>query len=104
MENVNEKIKYESAKNRVKKIKEFYIHLLVYLVINIFLLVVRYQNLEATASFFEWKNFTTLFFWGIGLFAHAASVFGPDLLLGKNWEERKIREFMDKEKNNNWEK
>ena len=39
-----------------------------------------------------------LFFWGIGLVAHGLSVFVPQFVLGKDWEERKIRELMEKNK------
>lgn len=93
-----EQIKYENAIKRIKKIKGFYIHLLVYVVINIMIIVVNIQNLETGESYFQFKNFFTAFFWGIGIISHALSVFGPDLFLGKDWEEKKIKELMDKEK------
>ena len=35
--------------------------------------------------------------WGIGLALHAFSIFGLPLILGKNWEEKKLLEFMDEE-------
>lgn len=93
-----EQIKYENAIKRIKKIKGFYIHLLVYVVINIMIIVVNIQNLETGESYFQFKNFFTAFFWGIGIISHALSVFGPDLFLGNDWEEKKIKELMDKEK------
>lgn len=93
-----EQIKYENAIKRIKKIKGFYTHLLVYIVINIMIIVVNIQNLETGESYFQFKNFFTAFFWGIGIVSHALSVFGPDLFLGNDWEEKKIKELMDKEK------
>ncbi|MFO7672609.1 MAG: 2TM domain-containing protein [Lutibacter sp.] len=36
----------------------------------------------------------------MGLVFHALGAFNHNLLFGKNWEDRKIKEFMDKEKNN----
>ena len=93
-----EQIKYENAIKRIKKIKGFYTHLLVYIVINIMIVVVNIQNLETGESYFQFKNFFTAFFWGIGIVSHALSVFGPDLFLGNDWEEKKIKELMDKEK------
>jgi hypothetical protein len=45
----------------------------------------------------------TAFFWGIGLVAHGFSVFVPQWFLGNDWEERKIKEIMEKEKQNKWE-
>jgi hypothetical protein len=34
--------------------------------------------------------------WGIGLAAHAVVTYGSFSVLGDEWEERKIREIMDK--------
>jgi hypothetical protein len=36
--------------------------------------------------------------WGIGVTAHGFSVYGIIGLFGKEWEEKKIREIMEKEK------
>lgn len=102
MENQNE-IRYQEAAKRVKRIKGFYTHAFVYLVINIMIIVVNVQKLEPGESYFQLRNFSTALFWGIGLLAHAISVFMPGILLGKDWENRKIRELMDKEKNSKWE-
>ena len=100
MENIDE-IKYQEAVKRVKRIKGFYSHAAVYVVVNVILLVVNTQN--SSEGFFHWKNFTTAFFWGIGLTAHGFSVFVPTMILGKDWEAKKIKELMEKEKNNKWE-
>jgi len=91
-------IKYLEAKKRVKKLKGFYIHLTIYILVNLLIVFINIQNLKPGESYFKFENFVTLFFWGIGLLAHGLSVFVPQFVLGKNWEERKIRELMDKEK------
>jgi uncharacterized integral membrane protein len=93
-----EQIQYDKAIKRVKKIKGFYRHLMVYIVINIMLIIVNIQNLDKGESYFQFKNFMTAFFWGIGLVAHGLSVFGPQILFSKEWEERKIKEFMEKDR------
>lgn len=98
-----EQEKYERAAKRVKRIKGFYSHLVVYVVINIMIVIINIQNLDTGENYFEWQNFTTLGFWGIGLLIHGVTVFMPDFILGKNWEERKIKEYMEKERNNTWE-
>lgn len=100
--NAQEEIKYQEALKRVKKIKGFYSHLFVYIVVNIMIIVVNIQNLSPGESYFQYKNFFTAFFWGIGLVAHGFSVFVPQWFLGNNWEERKIRELMEKDKKK-WE-
>lgn len=93
---------YARAKKRVKKMKGFYSHVLVFVVINIMIVIINIQDLEPGESYFQYKNFFTLFFWGIGLAIHGLSVFLPDIILGENWEERKIKEYMDNEKKH-WE-
>ena len=98
-----DEIKYQEALKRVKKIKGFQSHLLVYLVVNTMLVVLQYNNLDAGENFWSWRTFNMAFFWGTGVLAHALSVFIPTILVGKNWEERKIKELMEKEKQNKWE-
>lgn len=101
--NYFEQDRYERAKKRVTRIRGFYTHLLIYLVINLMVVIINIQQLTPGESYFKWENFLTLFFWGIGLFAHALSVFMPSLILGKNWEERKIKELMEQERKTKWE-
>lgn len=96
-------LQYKNAQKRVKDIKGFYVHLLVYLFINIAIFIVSTRDEGFINGLANIWNYSTAFFWGIGLFAHWASVFGPNVLLGKDWEERKIKELMDKEKKKTWE-
>ncbi|SHF74639.1 2TM domain-containing protein [Flavobacterium segetis] len=98
-----EQLKYENATKRVKKIKGFYSHVLVYIVINIMIFIVNVQSLDKGESYVSFKNFSTAFFWGIGLAAHGLSVFGPNFVLGQNWEEKKIKELMEKERLSKYE-
>ena len=98
-----EEVKYMEAVERVKKLKGFYIHAAVYVLVNIMIMIINIQNLETGESYFKLENFFTAFFWGIGLLAHALSVFLPGIILGDNWEQRKINELMEKDKQNKWE-
>ena len=91
-------IKYLEAKKRVKQLKGFYIHLTIYVLVNLLIVFINIQNLKPGESYFKFENFITLFFWGIGLLAHAVSVFSPVHLFGKDWEERKTKELMEKYK------
>ena len=106
MKNINltqDEIKYQQALKRVKKIKGFYTHLMVYVVINIGILIANYPHNEHDEIFWRWQTFSTALFWGIGLAAHGLSVFLPSFMMGKDWEERKINELMEKERQNKWE-
>lgn len=101
--NFTEEQKYLNAKRKVKKIKGFYVHFTVYLIVNIFLIILRIFSIDGFENLWEWQTFNTAIFWGIGIVFHAFSVFGMNFLLGKNWEERKIKEFMEKDKRDVWE-
>ena len=87
-------IQLEKAKKQVKKMKGFYIHTIVYICVN--LMIIISNSLTSSKGFADADGYMTALFWGFGLLAHAMSVFAPDFILGRNWEERKIQEFMNK--------
>ena len=87
-----EQQRYERARKRVQALKGFYIHAATYVLVNIGLFVIDLMTGGG------WWFFWPLIGWGIGLAAHGLNVFGFGGVLGRDWEERKIREFMDKER------
>lgn len=89
----DEKEMYERARKRVEEIRSFYSHLFVYLAVNAGLFLLNIIT-SPKHLWFYWP----LIGWGIGLAIHGLSVFGTDRLLGKDWEEKKIREIIEKEK------
>lgn len=93
----NELLQYERARKRVRAIRGFYTHLFAYILVNIFLLVLKWTDLKPDENFFTFSTFATAFFWGFGLAYHAFNVFGISKFFSKNWEERKIKEFMEYE-------
>ena len=105
MENYNniDDLKYERARKRVKSIAGFYKHLSVYLIINAILIAMKYFNPDHDERFFEFNTFSTAIFWGIGVAFHALGVFGTNIFLGHDWEERKIQQIMGKDKTKKWE-
>ncbi|WCO00722.1 2TM domain-containing protein [Psychroserpens ponticola] len=95
----NQKQRYQIAEKRVKRIKGFYTHALIFTLVNLVFVYINIQNLNDGESYFQWRNFITFSFWGVGLLSHAGSVFLPSLIFGKNWETKKIKELMDKDSN-----
>lgn len=94
---------YKRAKKRVKEIKGFYWHFASYLGVNIFISSSKViSDLSEGKTFveasFEFATFAVWLFWGIGILFHAFGVFGKHLLFGEKWEQRKIQEFMEKER------
>lgn len=103
---------YETAKRKVACLKGFYIHLIVYLSVNTFLLIMRSNFWNGgSIELSNWTTYNTVWFWGLGLLIHGAHTFYTVKMNGmlfKNWEEKKIKEIMEKEDNNmankrNWE-
>ena len=85
----NEALAYDRAAKRVKEIKGFYGNLISYCLVIPFLIFI---NLQMTPQYtwFWWP----MLGWGIGVASHGFQVFG----IGKNWEEKKIREIMEKDR------
>jgi len=84
-------VRYEAAKRRAQELQGFYIHLIVYVVVNAGLFAINAITRGDGAWWFYWP----LAGWGIGLLVHAATllrVFSPD------WVERKAQEEVDRSK------
>jgi len=84
-------LKYKRAKDHVEKLKGFYIHLTIYLIM---MPVFIFLNFQSTG--FPWAIFPIVG-WGFGLTGHAMETFDYYPFLGKNWEERKLKEFMNED-------
>ena len=86
---------YVRALNHVDELKGFYYSLISYGLVIPFLIFINYR----TSWGFQWFWFP-MFGWGIGLVIQAFRVFVNGGSIGRNWEKRKMEEFMRKEKNN----
>tara|TARA_R110002049_G_scaffold103458_2_gene249723 strand:- start:542 stop:856 length:315 start_codon:yes stop_codon:yes gene_type:complete len=90
-------LKYFKAKNRVEKLKKFYNHLAVYIIVNLIITGFKVsQNLDSWDSFInEFLTINVLSswtVWGLFLIIHFISV-----MFLHGWEERKIEEYMSKD-------
>ena len=89
---------YVRARKQVEELKEFYYSLISYFIVIPFLIFINYY----TSWHFQWFWFP-LFGWGIGLLFHAYKVYVDNGVLGRNWERRKIEQFMrEEEEKNRW--
>lgn len=84
---------YARAKKRMHDIRDFYKHLMIYVIVNAMLLIINFLTSPGT-----WWFYWITIFWGIGIVWHAFSVFFNKGIFGKEWEEKKIKEIMEKEK------
>ncbi len=96
---------YIRAKKKVEAIKGFYWHLIIYIAINGFITGSSViSNMADGANFISsiWdiSTFFTWVPWGLGLLIHGLIVFDAfTFLLGRGWEQRKMKELMDKDSN-----
>ncbi len=88
----SENMSYVRAKERVEKLKGFYGNLISYCTVIPILIIINVNT-----SGFQWFWFPMLG-WGFGVTMHAFETFG----YGKAWEEKKIREILNKDNDKNW--
>lgn len=92
---------YRRARRAVRALRGWYIHLTVYLAVNAllwtkFLLVGGSEWSHGRFQGAGWPVGPTVF-WGIGLLIHGLVVWLRASQRGRDWESRKIREFMDRD-------
>ena len=90
--NYAEEERYYQAQKKVKEIKDFYAHLTVYALCNPIVIVVNF----ITSPGFLYFIFS-LVGWGMVIVLHGLKVFDYMPFFSKEWEERKVKEFMEKE-------
>ncbi|RZJ65824.1 MAG: 2TM domain-containing protein [Flavobacterium sp.] len=86
-------IEYRKARKQAREIKGFYIHVMMYCLVIPILIAI---NLIFVPDFY-WFPFS-MFGWGTGLLFHAMTVYKYTPFLGRNWEDRKIQQFIEEEK------
>ena len=90
--NTNE-TKYRRAQDRVSELKEFYGKIFRGILAIIIVAAINYYKNEWTYPWFLWVVFGV----GLSLSIRAIRLFAANFFLGKNWEERKVRELMNKD-------
>ncbi len=85
--------KFLRARQRVQELRKYYMGLISFVVFNAILAGINYYVNQWDHMWFLWVTF----FWGIGLFFDTAKVFGLQFIFGKNWESKKIKEYMENE-------
>lgn len=84
--------RYDRARQRVEVLRGFYGHALVYVLVNFGLGVYNFAVNPDRLWFIA-----VVAGWGIGLVAHAAYAMASGRFLGEAWQERKIREEMNRD-------
>lgn len=84
--------RYYEAQKKVKEIRGFYEHLTVYVLCNPIAIVVNLM----TCPEYLWFIWSVLG-WGVAIILHGLKVFSLTPFFNKKWEEKKIREILEKE-------
>lgn len=91
--------KYLRAKERVSEIKKFYWSLLSSVFVIILVAGINYYLNQWRYPWFLWVVFGLC----VSIIFNAFKTFGYTAFFGRDWEERKIREFMDRDdQNDQW--
>lgn len=85
------------AQKRVQDKKDFFVHLAMYVIINLFLFFMWLFITGGKHGAYPWFLWVVLG-WGVGVAAHAVSVFlNPK---GSSWEQREIQKEIERLKKN----
>lgn len=85
--------RYDKAKKRVEELKKFYSNLVTYISVNLVLIIINLVTSPGSL----WFYWVTIF-WGIAILLHASRVFiFKGKFLGEEWEQKKIKEIIERE-------
>ena len=94
----------ELARERVHKLRRFYAHLLIFILVA--LIYISKTYLGASLNFIPLKyiNETVVWIWSFVIAVKGFKLFIKEKFLGTNWEQNKIQEIIEKENssNNKW--
>ena len=77
----------ERAKEHVKHVRDFYYHLMVYVLVNAMLVII-----DLRVGGLDWA-YWVIIFWGFGIAGHAIYAFFGDYRVQKLYEQEKNREL-----------
>lgn len=77
----------ERAKEHVKHVRDFYYHLMVYVLVNALLVII-----DLSVGGLDWA-YWVIIGWGFGIAGHAIYVFFGDYRVRKLYEQEKSREL-----------
>jgi hypothetical protein len=82
--------RYEAARERVKQLKDFYTHLVVYVAVILLLVAIDWLEGDRALTWAYWPALG----WGVAVVIHAAHTFVLEGIWGPDWEERKAAELL----------
>jgi 2TM domain len=88
---------YKEARKRVRRKKSYYSAIISYFAVGTFLTFLNWYT-QRDEETIHWWVIWVWFGWGIGMFFYTISFFKTGVVFGQDWEDRKIKEEMEKMK------
>lgn len=98
-----EEIDLELARYRVHKIKRFYTHLFIYIIGLIIFIAKTYFGAPFNFWPIQYINCFFMWVWTFIIAVQGLRLFFREKVFGTSWEQRKIQELINKDKQNKWE-
>jgi hypothetical protein len=89
---MNDDERHQHARRKVRQMRGFYIHALVWAAVNVGLFFINIMTWPG----YLWCLWPA-FAWGLALAIHGLAVFGLAGFLGPDWEDRKIKEILERD-------
>jgi hypothetical protein len=86
---------YIVAKEKVRQLQIFYMHLVGYIIVMALLGYNLYIMQGEYKQFFFWLDITVMVLWTFFIIIHAWNIFKGRVFFKKSWEERKLKEYME---------
>jgi uncharacterized membrane protein len=100
---IEEEELFIKAEKKVRSIRNFYLHLILY-IIGVLLISYNFYIIEGPyTSIITGLNITILVFWTLIICIHGWNVFKAKFLFKKSWEDKKIEEYLDENQQQRWE-
>jgi hypothetical protein len=91
MNTTTEEERYKEARKKVRRLRNFYSHVAMYLAVATFLTFVNWFSNPG-----HWWVKWVWIGWGIGVFFNGLGLYKRNIIFSDAWEERKIKEEMEK--------
>jgi hypothetical protein len=88
---------YKEARKRVRRRKSYYSAIISYFAVGTFLTFLNWYT-QRDEDTIHWWVIWVWFGWGIGMFFYTISFFKSGVVFGQDWEDRKIKEEIEKMK------
>lgn len=94
----------EIASKKVIKLKSFYKHLFVYLIVMVLFLLKEYTNLPLNVFPIKYFNWVVIIIWTAVIIGSVIDLVASFMIFDEEWEERKMRDILEKKyKKQKWE-